>query len=489
MSIRRYLVLILLSIITLVTFFAAIQGYKVSMSKTSDLFDAQLKSIAATLLLITEKEHGGQIDQDADIAFQVWQGDRLLLSTSNAPKTPIVNMNDLTESINKNKQVGFDQNSIEHHFGEANFLGQRWRTFVKTALNNKFVIVAQPIKRRFELAEDVTLSAVTPTVLIIPLLTLIISLAISRGLKPLSHLTKALKNKKLNDLTQLDIISDTKELEPVITTLNKLFERLSLAFERERHFASDAAHELRTPLSVLKINVHNLKASIKEGTSFKEKYTAKNSEEEAGIQQQLAHLVQSVDRMAHVVDQILTLNRTNPEQIDFCGESVDFIGLIQQSISELYVGISQRNQEISLENDVGRLTGNAFALGILVQNLIGNASKYTPENGIILVKVQTNKTNVTFSVEDSGPGIAPSEYARVFDRFYRVGGDQHTSKIIGCGLGLAIVSHIIDLHGAKISLSKSEQLKGLKVTVSFPLIDNIDVTPKGIQQVSKGANR
>jgi len=488
MSIRRYLVLVLLSIITLVTFFAAIQGYKASMSKTSDLFDAQLRSIAATLLLVTEKEQGLQVKQDADIAFQVWQGDRLLLSTSNAPKTPIVNMNDLMESIDNNKEVAFDRNSNKHHFGEANFLGQRWRTFVKTALNNKFVIVAQPIKRRFELAEDVTLSAVTPTVLIIPLLTLIISLAISRGLKPLSHLTKALKNKKLNDLTQLDIISDTKELEPVITTLNKLFERLSLAFERERHFASDAAHELRTPLSVLKINVHNLKASIKEKSPFKENHIALNTQEE-GVQQQLAHLVRSVDRMAHVVDQILTLNRTNPEQVEFCGESVDFKGLIQQSISELYVEISQRNQEISLESDAGKLTGNAFALGILVQNLIGNASKYTPENGTILVKVQTNKTNVIFSVEDSGPGIAPSDYARVFDRFYRVGGDQHTSKIIGCGLGLAIVSHIIDLHGAKISLSESEQLKGLKVTVIFPLIDHIDVIPQGIQEVSKRVSR
>lgn len=435
MSIRRYLVLILLSIITLVTFISAIQGYKASMIKAADLFDASLVSIAQTLIIIDAKKPLKPVMNSGDIAFQLWDNDRLFIKSNNAPD----------DIITANKKG----------FNEENFLGQRWRTFTLVTQPNRRVIVAQPINKRFELAEEVILSAVTPIIIALPLLTLLILLTINRGLKPITSLTKELTQKKAKDLSLLPTKNQTKELMPVITTLNQLFERLSESFERERNFASDAAHELRTPLSVLKLNVHNLQYLIEDKNSLKQ-------------------LEQSVDRMAHVVEQILILNRTNPERISIDSEHLDLPLLLRNAISELYPEISKREQNIVLNCEELMLMGNKFSIQVLLQNLISNASKYTPDKGNIIVTAYRDGKYITVIVEDSGPGINPSEYERVFDRFYRVGGDTHNSTIIGCGLGLGIVKHIVLLHHAKIILSKSEKLLGLKVIVTFPLEQRIE---------------
>lgn len=447
MSIRRYLVLMLLSIITLVIFVSAIQGYKTSMDKAESLFDDELRSLAQ---VITSVElPAGVIAQKAPahFSYQLVVENQVISRSDNAP-LPLIN-------------------ALNEGYNEANFLGKRWRTYTMQ-LGNKpmqasWFIIAQPIKQRFDLAEDIILAAVTPIILVMPLLALIISLAVRQGLKPLTFLTKSLKHKKAHDLSQLEA-STTKELVPVTETLNELFMRLSLAFEREKHFASDAAHELRTPLSVLKINVHNLQQNFQASQA---KNLSKNSSAVSTLSFQ--QLEQSVERMAHVVDQILTLNRTNPEQILAESELLHLQSLLQEEISELYPDIASRGHEIALESEPIELSGNRFAIGILVKNLIGNAAKYTPNNGQIKVSCYQVSQQVVLRVEDSGPGIALAEYRRVFDRFYRVGGDSHQSKVFGCGLGLSIVKHIVELHQAEISLSASTDLLGLCVQVIFQM--------------------
>lgn len=430
MSIRRYLVLILISMITLISFVAAIQGYKASMVKAADLFDAQLRSVAYTIITLTPQQKVVQVDHKESLVFQLWRNKQLVFKTSNAPD----------EQISEFKQ-GFSEN---------NFAGQRWRVF--TGRNEKqqtWIMVAQSIKPRFELAEKVILSAVTPIILTIPLLSLIISFVISRGLKPLSQLTTQLTNKKINALSVIKVKHSGKELTPVIETLNRLFTQLDAAFEREKCFASDAAHELRTPLSVLKINAHNLQYELGEN------------------HQSLNHLVASIDRMAHVVDQILMLNRTNPEQFSLQREALALKPLVQQVIGQLYPEIIHRQQTIEFNSAEVWLKGNVFSMMLLLQNLIANASKYTPDGGQILVSTKIIKGQSVLYIEDSGPGIAATERAKVFNRFYRVGGDQHHSNVVGCGLGLAIVKHIVQLHQATINLNNSPQLKGLMVTVTF----------------------
>ncbi len=462
MSIRRYLVLTLFAVLTLITFVAAIQGYKISMKRASHQFDRQLIILAETLLVINsastknnENEKAQHlvtpIDETNSIAFQVWKKGVLTLKTDNAPNQVMTNQGFNQKANNKN--------NFTTGFSEDNFLGQRWRTY--TAHNKQqqeWVIVAQPLNRRFILAQDVILSAVTPMIIAIVILSVLIYWVITQGLKPLRQLTYELSNKKANDLTPLSLTAANSELEPVIATLNQLFSRLNGAFERERHFASDAAHELRTPLSVLKINVHNVQRELVHDV------------------ESMDNLIGSVERMSNVIDQILNLNRTSPEQILLTSKVLNINSLIQSVISQYYGGIAQRQQSIELDSrDDLELVGNEFAIALLVQNLITNASKYTPVGGTIKVSTAGNNHNdeVTIVVEDSGPGIAESEYERVFDRFYRVGGDQHDSSVIGCGLGLAIVKHIAELHSATIILSRSTLLNGLKVSITFPYRDGL----------------
>jgi len=113
------------------------------------------------------------------------------------------------------------------------------------------------------------------------------------------------------------------------------------------------------------------------------------------------------------------------------------------------------------------INGDQFAIDILVQNLISNARKYTPEAGSVLITITQENNQINLAVEDSGPGVPEELYERLFDRFYRLDGDCHSSGTIGCGLGLAIVQQIVELHHATILLGRSRFDSGLSVNVIF----------------------
>lgn len=481
MSIRRYLVLTLFSVLTLITFIAAIQGYKKSMFQAEEQFDQQLLDLAQTLIAInslpritpeTSINQAIHITQQSGFAFQVWKNQLLVLKSDNAP-----------DHLISNSQFDFQRASVQKliplkkaEFFEVNFSNQRWRAI---ALSSKeiqkgsgiLVIVAQPLKAQFALAQTLILTAVTPMVIAIAMLSVLIFIIITHGLKPLHLLSKELSQRKSHDFTPLNIKVDNNELADIVITLNQLFLRLDAAFQREKHFASDAAHELKTPLSVLKIDAHNLIQDLAKRSRQhdKELLTSTDIESFSSIQA----LSNSVDRMGHVIDQILNLNRTNPAQIMNSSNHFNINLLLKQVIAELYTDILKKEQVITLESDDTSLFAHEFSVHLLATNLISNANKYTPVGGEILVSVkQTHNRQIRLCVEDSGQGIDPKEYERVFDRFYRVGGDQHNSATFGCGLGLAIVKHITELHGANIKLSRSNKLNGLQIEVQFPLVVN-----------------
>ncbi len=482
MSIRRYLVLTLFSVLTLITFIAAIQGYKKSMSQAEEQFEQQLIDLAHTLLAIHSVEELTptantyktiKIKQHSSFAFQVWKNQHLVVKSNNAPDHLIYN-NQLSIPKSASKR------SV--NFFEINFLKQRWhavslskQTDLNKATPNKSieinVIVAQPLQAQFALTQTLILAAVTPMIVAIAVLSILIFIIITQGLKPLHQLRRELSQRESNDFSPLRIEVNNNELADIVATLNQLFARLDDAFQRERHFASDAAHELKTPLSVLKIETYNLIQDLVKRSTLSDKspLTSINIENFSSIKT----LNNSVDRMGHVIDQILNLNRTNPTQILTASTCFNINLFLKQVISELYSDILIKEQTISLESDDISLLAHEFSIHLLAVNLISNANKYTPIGGEIRVSVDyIENKQVTLCIEDSGAGIEPTEYQRVFDRFYRVGGDQHNSAVLGCGLGLAIAKRITDLHGAHINLSRSPELKGLKVEVIFSILDN-----------------
>jgi len=304
---------------------------------------------------------------------------------------------------------------------------------------------------RYSLAEDIVLSSVVPVVLAIPVGAFIIWFAVGLGLKPLNNLNKQLSRKQVDDLTPINLQEVPKELTQLVTTTNALLNRLYKAFIREHQFSADAAHELRTPISLLKVQLHNLQVENEK-------------------QLDLQPLANGIERMGLVIEQILSLYRHSPDQLIAKEENVDLYNVAQQMMANYYDQFVEKEQKISLYGEAGmRIKGNQFALETLIQNIITNASKYTPNQGEVKIEMVKKNNFIELIIEDSGPGIAEELRERVFERFYRVHGDQHNSGTLGCGLGLAIVKHIADLHNAKISLQSSTTLGGLKMIIDFPI--------------------
>lgn len=434
-SIRLFLLLSLLATITLVNFVALLHGYQSSMQKAQSLFDSRLESTAR---LIASANAG--LDMRQSIAeqqtpytyFQIWDIDGSLL---------------LTRSRNAPDYV---TGELSEGFHEINHASYRWRNFVYRDQHlNRWIVVAERIDIRYSLAEEVVLESLLPIVVAIPVAAMIIWLAVGVGLRPLKQFAAQVRHKRVDDLSPIELDRVPRELTAMVGNTNALLGRLDDAFHREQRFASDAAHELRTPISVLKVHLHNLRQRL-------------------GDQDEDIELLRTgIERMSHLIEQILALYRTSPDQAAVKFDTVDLFKLAQSLIASEFVQFEQKQQHIELSGEQSEVQGNSFALETLLHNLLSNAHKYTPSGGQIHVRIQPLQDQVELSVEDSGPGIPQAQYERVFERFYRMQGDRHDSGELGCGLGLTIVKHIVDLHHATITLGPSSLGQGLKVTVLF----------------------
>jgi two-component system sensor histidine kinase QseC len=436
-SIRIYLVVALLSTITLVNFVSALHGYRTSMLEAQRLFDRQLADTARLLTAIpVSAEVPLAVEQTGQMVFQIWSRDRrLLVHSANAPRQPI--------------------NSMQEGYKDVNFSGYRWRVYTHFSRErNYWTIVAERVDLRYQLAEKVVLESVIPILLGLPIAGLLIWIVVGHGLKSLRKLADALRQKRADDLSPLPLEQPPEELLPVVQSTNALLARLEASFERERRFSADAAHELRTPISAIKVHAHNLARELQE-RALKERPLS------------LAKLEQSIERMAHLVEQILNLYRTTPDHYPAQFERLDLHQLAREVIAELHADFSAKNQSVELTGGSAPLLGDRFAITILLKNLLNNANKYTPRGGRVEIETRIEDGRTLLKVDDSGPGIPEAERARVFERFYRVGGDRQQYMASGCGLGLSIVQHIARLHGAEIRLGESKFGRGLSVKVCF----------------------
>jgi two-component system sensor histidine kinase QseC len=433
-SIRIFLVVTLMASMTLVVFLSALNGYRSSMAEVQRLFDSKLAESARLLAIAWNSWSPANIASDVaeQHAFQVWQDDKIVQHSHNMPPSAIAEL-----------KAGFQ---------DVNFNGYRWRTFaLQDSAHNRWAVVAERIDTRITLADNIILESVTPVVIALPVAGLFIWFVVGFGLSPLRSLASHLRARRADDLSPLPLEQQPVELMQVVSSTNDLLGRLAASFAREKRFASDAAHELRTPLSALKVHLHNISQGLPAGDH------------------DLVQLQAAVDRMGNLVDKILALYRTAPDQFMARFRKLDLYSLVQQAIVTMYTEFERKHIQLELAGDGARIYGDRFALETLVKNLLDNACKYTPAGGYVHVAVSGHDAGVSLSIEDSGPGVPEDQYQRIFDRFYRLGGDQHESGVIGCGLGLAIVRHIADLHGASIELHKSDFETGLSVSVFFPV--------------------
>jgi two-component system OmpR family sensor kinase len=280
---------------------------------------------------------------------------------------------------------------------------------------------------------------------------LLIWILVSRGLQPLARIASSVKARTPDSLEPLQEIAAPEEVKPLVFSLNDLLARLKSALDAQRAFVADAAHELRTPLTALQLQVQLVERA--------------NSDEDRAAA--LGELKSGLQRTIHAVQQLLTLARQEPGAAEYRITSVSLADLIRRSVLEHERLAEARAIDLGVTqaDEAAHISGDADALRILLANLVSNALRYTPAGGRVDVACGLMDGGAYFEVADTGPGIPAAERERVFDRFYRRGGDSADGNT-GSGLGLSIVRTIADRHGAQVSLADSES-GGLLVRVCF----------------------
>lgn len=366
--------------------------------------------------------------------FQVWTKEGKLLLHSADPSEILWTAN----------QDGFTDKTIND---------QKWRLF--TNYNEKTgirTVLAERYDTRKELGQRIAQDDLYIMLLTFPLSGLLIWIIIGRGLSSLDRVAQELANRAPTHLEPVNSKEVPDEIKPLVDELNRLFYRLQEGFEREKRFAGDAAHELRTPLAALKAQAQVALHS----NDIHEKNIA------------LQKLIASVNRSTHIVQQLLTMSKLVPEasnisdmgQVDLSRVTREILAMLAPSAIEKHVEL-----EFEPQKRITTFLGNATAIGILVRNIVDNGIRYCKEDGCVSVRVYEEKQQIVLEVQDNGPGIPKNLQERVFERFFRVLGSSRS----GSGLGLAIVQQICVLHNAHIILDSPKEGSGLIVRVFFPI--------------------
>jgi signal transduction histidine kinase len=334
--------------------------------------------------------------------------------------------------------------------------GAQWHVFT-VVQDDRVVQVAQPAAARRETAAESALDLVGPLVVLIAVIGAVLPSVLRRGLKPLAVANAALAQRNADSLEALALQGVPAEIMPLVDTLNDLLHRLDQAFEAHRHFVADAAHELRSPITALQLQVQILERSVEP-----EERALATAELSAGI-----------GRARRLIEQLLYLSRASAEAskaVAVVHGPVALAELVRDVVIRWSREAERRGIDLGADAQTAlSVCGDAGQLEILLSNLVENALRYTPAGGVVDVVAGLLDGAPALRVIDNGPGIDVAERERVFDRFYRSPKAVASSES-GSGLGLAIVKSIADGHRAVVSLHDGPDGNGLEVRVAFRAI-------------------
>ncbi len=443
LSIRKRLLFLLLIVICVVWGLVTWLIYVDTQHEIEELFDANLAESAQVLFGLIKHEMEEEMNDDEDeiieieehlhqyeqkLAFLIRNDNgQILIRAKSAPKFP------------KPSRTGYSNYQIN---------GYLWRIF--TLKSGAFVVqTAERYDKRDELIREIIFSTLSVLLMALPLLAFLIWISVGRSFKPLQQVAAEIGARTSDQLQPLDSQKIPLEITVLVDALNNLFIRLERAFENERRFTADAAHELRTPLAGLKTQAQVAQRAI-------------------NPQPALQQILIGVDRATHLVTQLLTLARVDAAQT-LPISSVDLYQLVREVIIDLTPQALDKTIDLGLEKTATNCItqGNQDALYLMLRNLVDNAIRYTPAGGQVTVFLDNpHSSQLALIINDNGTGIPPSQRAQIFKRFYR----GENQNIQGSGLGLSIAQKVAQLHTVEIQLDDVPNGNGLSVRIEFPVV-------------------
>ncbi len=327
--------------------------------------------------------------------------------------------------------------------------GKAWRVYYLHSFNGERLVAAgQRAYERQELVLGLTASQVVPWLLVLPVLLVLMAWAVRRALAPVHQLTVDLHGRKADDLLPVAEERVPAELKPMVAAMNGLFARIEDMLLRERRFTADAAHELRTPLAVLRLQWDVVRGATNE----------------AERQQAERKLSTGFNRMERLVTQMLALSRVESATAPTLSEEIRWPVVVENAVNDCLALSDRRRIELDCEwppegTHPMPLLGDEYLLTVLLRNLLDNAVRYAPADSTVKLRLGNDQLDVT----NGGEVLSDEVRARLGERFYRSVGHLES----GSGLGISIVQRIAEMHGLRVTFAAGDDGTGVKATVRF----------------------
>ena len=432
MSLRRTAFLWFAAATAAVGLLAALASWWLMRGEAAEFLDSQLRQVAIYVgdaAAGPMPPAGPEHDPEDDFLIQVWDetGHPLRISDGTIP-------------LARGEETGF---------ATAAAAGEDWRVFTLVRPMST-VQVSQRIIVRQELATEAAWRAALPILLLIPLAWLMLTVVVDRVMARLNRLAVSVALRDPEDARPIPVDDVPEEVLPFVRSINRLLARLSALMERQRRFLSDAAHELRTPLGALQLQIGNLR----------------NANPDARLDGRLSDMEAGARRASTLVGQLLRLARYDADTADPQHRTqVDLSDVALAVVAQLAPLAELRGVDLGIvQQDAAACVGDPGDFAVIIGNLVDNAIRYTPSGGTIDIAVRSEPGRVSVEVQDSGPGIAPELLPRVFERFFRAA----PSDIEGNGLGLAIAAAAANRNGATLTIENRKDRSGLVARLLVP---------------------
>lgn len=433
-SLKRRLLVGLIFVLTLTSFCTGLAMYFTIQTEVDRLLDNSLKQVALSYQNLHPADllslRSGALAKDQNLVVQVYD-----------PISGFKFISRKMDFLPIADRVGFSNLSIE---------GKSWRIYTAQNPLGQIIEVAQPNIVRSDTAVQAAKNVLLPLLIMMLLVGLVIWLIVGKGFSALSATAKAIEHRSPASLAPLPMKGLPIEISPLVKALNLLLSQLDDSLKAQKRFASDAAHELKTPLTALAMQVQ----------------LVQRAKTEEARNKALSMLKEGIKRADRLINQLLTMTRLDPENRSKSLLPLDLHALAQSVVEELSPIAAKKNIEIKANgNSPVIVVGNEDALRLLINNLCDNAIRYTQDSGHIQINTSVEHDKAEIEVSDDGPGIPETERERIFERFYRAEG---TRTIPGTGIGLAIVRRVAEIHGGHPYVSTGINGKGASFRIEFP---------------------